>query len=81
VYASWNSNTRLNAFLIKKTHLASVLARQAMPSSSPTCSGYVQWESKRGKWNKRWMELREHSLWLSKRDTVSPAKRLLAVVS
>jgi hypothetical protein len=44
---------------------------QAMPTSSPTCRGYVEWESKRGKWTKRWMELREQSLWLAKRDTVS----------
>jgi len=43
---------------------------QAIPSSSPKFSGYVEWESKRGRWNKRWMELREHSLWLSKRDNV-----------
>ena len=33
-------------------------------------SGYIQHEYKRGKWQKRWMELREHSLWLSKKDTV-----------
>lgn len=43
---------------------------QAIPSSSPIHSGYVEWESKRGKWNKRWLRLREHSLWISKRDNV-----------
>lgn len=43
---------------------------KAIPSSSPKYSGWVEWESKKGKWNKRWMELREHSLWLSKRETV-----------
>lgn len=43
---------------------------QAMPNYSPTHRGWVEWESKRGKWSKRWMELREHGLWLSKRDTV-----------
>ena len=57
--------------MIKKTPLASLLSQKAMPTSSPTYSGHVQWESKRGKWNKRWMELREHSLWLSKRDNVN----------
>ena len=40
------------------------------------CSGFVQWEYKRGKWQKRWLELREHSLWLSKRDTVRDLLRL-----
>jgi len=70
VYASWNSNMRLNAFIIRKTPLAFLLARSSLPSSSPTYGGYVQWEVKRGKWSKRWMELKEHSIWLSKRDTV-----------
>ena len=44
---------------------------KAIPSRSPTHSGYVEWEAKRGKWSKRWMQLREHSIWLSKRDNVS----------
>ena len=44
---------------------------QALPSRSPVFSGWVQHEYKKGKWQKRWMELREHSLWLSKRETVS----------
>ncbi|KAH7914300.1 hypothetical protein BJ138DRAFT_1000551 [Hygrophoropsis aurantiaca] len=69
VTASWNKDKMLNAFMIKTTRLASLLSRSNMPTSSPTNRGYVEWESKRGKWSKRWMELREHSLWLSKRDT------------
>lgn len=56
--------------MLKKTPLSSILAPDKIPNSSPTCGGYVQWESKRGKWNKRWMELKEHSIWLSKRNTV-----------
>ena len=68
---AWNSDKTVNLLVIKKTLLAPLLSSKAMPSSSPVCSGYVQWEYKRGKWQKRWMELREHSLWLSKRDTVS----------
>lgn len=39
-----------------------------MPTSSPLFSGMVEWESKKGKWSKRWMQLREHNLYLSKRD-------------
>ena len=44
---------------------------KAIPSSSPTHSGYVEWEVKRGKWSKRFMQLREHSIWISKRESVS----------
>lgn len=70
VCGSWNSDKTVNLLVIKKTQLAPFLSSKAMPLSSPVCSGYVQWEYKRGKWQKRWMELREHSLWLSKRDNV-----------
>jgi len=69
VSASWNKDKLLNAFVIKKTPLARLLSRSALPTSSPTHRGWVEWESKRGKWSKRWMELREHGLWLSKRET------------
>src|SRR5690242_8922005 len=57
-----------------------ILFSQAIPSSSPIHAGYVEWESKRGKWSKRWLQLREHSLWISKRDNVrcyTPLKKLL----
>ncbi|KIJ17820.1 hypothetical protein PAXINDRAFT_9761 [Paxillus involutus ATCC 200175] len=69
VSASWNKDKLLNAFVIKPTPLARILSRHAVPTSSPTHRGWVEWESKRGKWSKRWIELREHGLWLSKRDT------------
>ncbi|KAF8895653.1 hypothetical protein BD779DRAFT_743603 [Infundibulicybe gibba] len=68
VQVSWNKDKMINTFILKLTPLAPLLSRSAIPSSSPTMSGYVEWESKRGKWNKRWLRLREHSLWLSKRD-------------
>ncbi|KZT32887.1 hypothetical protein SISSUDRAFT_1054935 [Sistotremastrum suecicum HHB10207 ss-3] len=68
IYASWNTEKRVNAFMIKKTPLAVLLTRSAIPGVAPLYSGYVEWESKRGKWSKRWMELREHSLSLSKKD-------------
>ncbi|KAJ3789210.1 hypothetical protein GGU10DRAFT_72343 [Lentinula aff. detonsa] len=68
IEASWNKDKLVNTFLLKLTSLASTLSRSALPSSSPTHSGYIEWESKRGKWNKRYLMLKEHSLWLSKRD-------------
>ncbi|EIN12515.1 hypothetical protein PUNSTDRAFT_49814 [Punctularia strigosozonata HHB-11173 SS5] len=69
VIGSWNKEKSTNLLLVKKTPLASVLSRSALPTSSPTHGGYVEWESKRGKWNKRWLHLREHGLWLSKKDS------------
>lgn len=68
VQASWNKDKMMNTFVVRLTPFAKPLSLAAMPTSSPTHSGYVEWESKRGKWSKRWMQLREHCLWLSKRD-------------
>ncbi|KAI1794947.1 hypothetical protein LXA43DRAFT_95018 [Ganoderma leucocontextum] len=79
VCGAWNSDKTVNLLVIKKTLLAPLLSPKAMPSSLPMCSGYVQWEHKRGKWQKRWMELRGHSLWLSKRDTGKDAQFLCSL--
>ncbi|KAJ7781708.1 hypothetical protein DFH07DRAFT_728906 [Mycena maculata] len=68
VQASWNKDKMVNTFCIKLTPLAPILSRSNIPSSSPTYSGYVEWEIKRGKWTKRYLRLREHSLFLCKRD-------------
>ncbi|KAF9452933.1 hypothetical protein P691DRAFT_755968 [Macrolepiota fuliginosa MF-IS2] len=68
VQASWNKDKMVNMFVVRLTPLGPLLSRSAIPSSSPTHAGYVEWESKRGKWSKRWLQLREHSLWISKRD-------------
>ncbi|KAJ7643925.1 hypothetical protein FB45DRAFT_896449 [Roridomyces roridus] len=68
VQASWNKDKMVNMFVIKLTPLAPILSRSNMPSSSPMFSGYVEWEMKRGKWVKRYLRLREHSLFLCKRD-------------
>ena len=64
----WRKRMLPNALLIG-------WAIQAIPSSSPVCGGFVQHEYKRGKWQKRYIELREHSLWLSKKDNVRSFSR------
>lgn len=63
---SWNKERTTNAFMVKRTPLASPLL--SIPVSLPRRTGYVEYESKKGKWSKRWLELREHGLWLSKRQ-------------
>jgi hypothetical protein len=41
---------------------------QALPAAPPKYRGYLEYEVKRGKWSKRWMELRDNGLWISKRE-------------
>ena len=40
-----------------------------MPTASPLHEGTIMIESKKGKWNKRILKLREHSLFLSKKES------------
>jgi len=69
IRASWSKEKTVNSILLKRTTLSSRLSVEALPATPPTYRGYLECEVKRGKWSKRWMELRDDSLWLSKRDT------------
>ncbi|KAH8822200.1 hypothetical protein DL96DRAFT_1620442, partial [Flagelloscypha sp. PMI_526] len=45
-----------------------LLSSGRVPEASPDLTGWVEWEWKKGKWNKTWLELREHGLWITKKD-------------
>ncbi|KAF7309705.1 hypothetical protein MIND_00342200 [Mycena indigotica] len=68
VQASWNKDKMINMLVVKLTPLAHILNHPHMPLNSPTFSGYVEWEYKRGKWKHRFLRIRHHALWLSKRE-------------
>ncbi|TFL04240.1 hypothetical protein BDV98DRAFT_503571 [Pterulicium gracile] len=57
-----------NRLIAKISGLAPVLSRSALPSSAPMCSGYVDFEAKRGKWVKKWLMLRENAVYVAKRE-------------
>ncbi|KAI0322020.1 hypothetical protein OF83DRAFT_1050149 [Amylostereum chailletii] len=69
VVKSWDKDRTVNVLLAKKTPMASTLHPSAIPTSSPRCGGYIEYEAKRGSWKKRWLELREQGLWLAKKNT------------
>ena len=45
-------------------------ALQAIPSNPPFLGSYIQCETKKGKWSKRWLETRGGQVFLSKNDKV-----------
>ncbi|KAL9935051.1 hypothetical protein V8E36_006127 [Tilletia maclaganii] len=55
-------------FLLKRTELAPYLGLKAVPTVSPALAGYVYVEDRKKKWTKRWLELREHSLYHAKSE-------------
>ncbi|KAL7414467.1 hypothetical protein BDY24DRAFT_24877 [Mrakia frigida] len=68
VSSSWNNETRLNAFIIKRCKVSSLLTLQAIPNQPPNIIGWVQMEIKKGSWKKRFLEIREGSVWICKND-------------
>ncbi|KAG9103634.1 hypothetical protein FRC06_009292 [Ceratobasidium sp. 370] len=68
VLKAWNSEKRVNVLIIRRSQLCGLLKPENIPSSSPTMSGWVMWGSKPGKWSKRWLVLKEHSLFVYKSD-------------
>ncbi|KAK7028113.1 hypothetical protein VNI00_014928 [Paramarasmius palmivorus] len=79
VEASWGKDKTVNIWMVRLTPWEPVLSRSALPSSSPTCSGYIEYEVRRGKWSKRWLVLREHGLYISKRDNCKDEVLLCAL--
>ncbi len=55
-------------FLIKRTELSPYLSIRAVPASSPALAGYVYVQDRKKKWNKRWLELRDHALYHAKNE-------------
>ncbi|PWN39121.1 hypothetical protein IE81DRAFT_49447 [Ceraceosorus guamensis] len=55
-------------FLLKRTELAPFASVRAVPPSLPLLAGYVYVQDHKKKWTKRWLELREHSLFHAKSE-------------
>ncbi|KAK0535234.1 hypothetical protein OC835_002428 [Tilletia horrida] len=65
---SVRANVADDYFLLKRTELAPYLGLKAVPTMSPVLAGYVYVEDRKKKWTKRWLELREHSLYHAKSE-------------
>lgn len=58
-------NLQKDTFVIRRTDLAPYLSIQALPSACPALAGwvYMQDNSKKRAWTKRWLEMRNHALY------------------
>ncbi|CAE6448335.1 unnamed protein product [Rhizoctonia solani] len=68
VLKAWNPEKRVNVLIIRHSSFCALLKPENIPSSSPLMAGWVMWISKPGKWSKRWLELKEHGLFVSKNE-------------
>ncbi|GAC99765.1 hypothetical protein PHSY_007368 [Pseudozyma hubeiensis SY62] len=62
------AHPKTDYFLIKRTELSSYLSIRSVPSSSPALAGWVYVQDRKKKWNKRWLELRDHALYHAKNE-------------
>ncbi|CDR99716.1 hypothetical protein [Sporisorium scitamineum] len=62
------AHPRTDYFLIKRTELSPYLSIRSVPSSSPALAGWVYVQDRKKKWNKRWLELRDHGLYHAKNE-------------
>ncbi|PWN23006.1 hypothetical protein BCV69DRAFT_292374 [Microstroma glucosiphilum] len=62
VVAEAGADPSQDFLLLKQTELTPSLSLRAVPAYSPTLAGYVYIRDRRLKWSKRWLELRDHSL-------------------
>lgn len=62
------AHPKTDFFLIKRTELSPYLSLRSVPVSSPALAGYVYVQDRKKKWNKRWLELRDHSLYHAKNE-------------
>ncbi|CAE6523054.1 unnamed protein product [Rhizoctonia solani] len=68
VLKAWNPEKRVNVLIIRHSSFCALLKPENIPSSSPLMAGWVMWISRPGKWSKRWLELKEHGLFVSKNE-------------
>ncbi|SPO28511.1 uncharacterized protein UTRI_04908 [Ustilago trichophora] len=62
------AHPKTDFFLIKRTELSPYLSIRSVPTSSPALAGYVYVQDRKKKWNKRWLELRDHGLYHAKNE-------------
>ncbi|KAJ9474250.1 PH domain-containing protein [Pseudozyma hubeiensis] len=62
------AHPKTDYFLIKRTELSPYLSLRSVPSSSPALAGWVYVQDRKKKWNKRWLELRDHALYHAKNE-------------
>ncbi|SPO29363.1 uncharacterized protein UTRI_04908_B [Ustilago trichophora] len=62
------AHPKTDFLLIKRTELSPYLSIRSVPTSSPALAGYVYVQDRKKKWNKRWLELRDHGLYHAKNE-------------
>ncbi|KAL1408423.1 hypothetical protein Q8F55_005235 [Vanrija albida] len=68
VTKGWDATASKNCLVVKDTMRGIASWARGVPNTPPQIGGWVQFETKRGKWSKRWLETRGGQIFLSKNE-------------
>ncbi|WVR04383.1 hypothetical protein IAU60_001385 [Kwoniella sp. DSM 27419] len=68
IVKGWESAVRHNCFVFRQSNGGVATWVRAVPTSAPMIGSWVQYESKKGKWSKRWLETRGGQVFLAKNE-------------
>lgn len=68
VMDGWNSEKRVNALVYKPCSESMLCTERRVPGAPPSYRAFVQYESKPGKWSKRFIEVQDGHVFIAKND-------------
>ncbi|KAK8846701.1 hypothetical protein IAR55_005788 [Kwoniella newhampshirensis] len=68
IVKGWDHTAKFNCFIFKQTNRGVPTWARAVPSTPPMLGSWVQYETKKGKWSKRWLETRGGQVFLAKNE-------------
>ncbi|WWD22010.1 hypothetical protein CI109_106498 [Kwoniella shandongensis] len=68
IVKGWDQTAKFNCFMFKQTNRGVSTWARAVPNTPPMLGSWVQYETKKGKWSKRWLETRGGQVFLAKNE-------------
>ncbi|OCF41586.1 hypothetical protein I317_04598 [Kwoniella heveanensis CBS 569] len=68
IVKGWDQTAKFNCFVFKQSNRGMPTWARAVPSNPPMLGSWVHYETKKGKWSKRWLETRGGQVFLAKNE-------------
>ncbi|WWC59133.1 uncharacterized protein I303_101681 [Kwoniella dejecticola CBS 10117] len=68
IVKGWDSTAKFNCFVFKQSNRGMPTWARAVPTNPPMLGQWVQYEAKKGKWTKKWLETRGGQVFLAKNE-------------
>ncbi|WWC67615.1 uncharacterized protein I206_101525 [Kwoniella pini CBS 10737] len=68
IVKGWDSTAKFNCLVFKQSNRGMPTWARAVPTNPPMLGQWVQYETKKGKWTKRWLETRGGQVFLAKNE-------------